>query len=242
MTRKKGVEIVRDEKKDSAWYERELQKCIADYYYTAYGDEGVEAISKRPQSSWIACMEYCRRCCVNREDLVEIIPHKIHPTCGGVSCMEAYSPERVETLAKVFINLCCIYDRVPSVFGFSVLSGIDRENMQRWVADGVTSASTRNTPKRAVQLVRDARGEILQCVAISGGKGTIGAVACLNNSTWKETQREAPQIGSSSLDDIPRLPVFHSDGFIENADLLGVPSTSNLENIPKLGNMNLEKW
>ena len=60
---------------------------------------------------------------------------------------------------------------------------------------------------------------------------------------WKNDTVEASAERSElSLDQIPRLPVFHSDGFIENADLLGVPSTSNLENIPKLGNMNLEKW
>lgn len=201
------LERVEDSPKDAAYYEREITKCVQDYYFSQYGIEGAEEISKKPQNTWVAAMEYCRRQCINKEDLIELQAHKIHPTCGGIAYNEAYSPEKVEMLAQVYIILCFAYDRTPSIFGFSILSGIDREVLQHWAAEGVSTASRQNTPKRSVQYIRDARTEALQNIATSGGRGVVGAIACLNNTSWRETPLEAPKMHVLTAEELPRLDI-----------------------------------
>jgi hypothetical protein len=84
--------------------------------------------------------------------------------------------------------------------------------------------------KSAILKLRDARQETLQNAAISGGKGTIGCVAVLNNTAWKETPKEEGRVEAISVEDLPRL----------NADCTAWENVgeeaSNFQALPDLSN------
>ena len=209
--KKADIERVENTTKDKAYWENSVWEAVREYYYTEYNAETVEQISKLGQNSFVAACEYARRCCVSRCDLMTVTPHK--PNKGCTVFNECYDAERVEMLCSVYISIAFRIDKVPSVYGFSVLSGIDRETMQRWVSEGqgVTIASRWNTPKRSVQKIRDARAQSLQNVAISGGKGAVGAIACLNNEVWNNPTTEQPKEHALRAEELP-YPVFSADG------------------------------
>lgn len=187
---KEILERVEDSKKDKAYYENAIRQAITEYYFDNYGAETTEEIAKCSQNTFLGACVYANKQCIDKESLLEYTPHNLN-NYSTVHC-ETYSREKVDLLCEIYLQLCYIYEKVPSVFCFAELSGIDRTVLQSWIGgtNGLTSRRLHDTPKRSIEKLRDARAEMLQGVAITGGKGTIGSIAILNNSTWKETEQK----------------------------------------------------
>lgn len=216
---KKEFEKVSDEPKSVAEISDGILAAIKDFYYSTYEVESLEEISKKSNNTFTAALAFARSQCINRNDLLIYVPHQVNQY-GAIAQNEAYDCYKVEQLAELYLNICFMLDKLPSIYAFSALSGIDRTVMQGWLKeeDGVTSADRYNKPKRAVQKIVDARSEFLQGAAASGGKSTIGSIAILNNTTWKNSAQTVS-------DNRRALPVWD------------VPDLSRLE-IPDLSKSN----
>ena len=215
MSARKKIELeqVKDTPKDRAYYERTIWQSIQEFYYSEFGAESSEQIIKLPQNCFLSALEYARRIAINRCDLLKGSPHKINERSGGTVWNECYNPETVEMLAEIYVNICFRLDRVPSLYGFAMLTGIERSTLQRWVeeAKGVTIASRQDTPKKGITDIKAARVQSLQNVAISGGKGVVGSIAILNNELWNTPTLEQPKEHALSAEELP-YPVFSADG------------------------------
>lgn len=202
---KEILERVEDSKKDRAYYENAIRQAITEYYFDNYGAETTEEIAKCSQNTFLGACVYANKQCIDKASLMEYVPHNINGET--IIHNEAYSAEKVDLLCGVYLNLCFLYEKVPSVFCFAELSGIDRTILQGWINDEkrVTPARRGHTAKRSIEKLRDARAEMLQGVAITGGKGTIGSIAILNNSTWKETEQKREEERPLLACDLPDL-------------------------------------
>lgn len=209
------IEQMTDCPKDKAYFENSIEESIRDFYFSEYGAESAEQIAKLGQNSFVAACEFARKQCITRADLIEYKAHAI--SRGGTALNEQYSAERVEMLCEVYLSICFRYDKVPSIYGFSVLSGIGRELLFKWVSDAekVSRTCREYPPKRAILNLKAARATSLQNVAISGGSRTVGAVACLNNEFWNNQPIEEEK--RESVTSAADLPVFDGNGnFLES--------------------------
>lgn len=204
--RKGDIEKVIDTAKDAAWFESHISEAIRDFYYTNYQAETTEQIAKCGQNSFIAACTFARRQCIARDDLLTFTPHQFG---GYVAQNESYDKNKVEIVCRVYLDLCFLYDKAPSLYGFAELTGIDRVTLHEWIkeGEGVSMQRRANTPKRSVQKIQQARAESLQNLAITGGKPALGSIACLNNSEWREKHEEAPKMHVLTADELPRLDI-----------------------------------
>lgn len=199
------LERVENEEKDSKYYENAIKNAVQEYYFTNYNAETPEEISKLSQNTFLGACLHARKVCIERDALLDYIPHR---TGGGsIVCNESYNEDKIEMLCNAYLEICYLYDKIPSIYGFSELSGVDRGILHDWINKykGVTSSGRCHKGKRAVLKLRDARGEMLQGVAVTGGKGTIGSLAILNNTVWKNEETEREEIPVLSAYDLPDL-------------------------------------
>lgn len=203
---KDKMEQIQDTPKDKSYWESQISESIKEFYFIHFECETTEQISKCSQNSFVAACEYTRRQCINKTDLMEYVPHTIQRT-GTTQYNEQYSAETVEILANIYITLCFLYDKTPSVLGFSMLSGIPRQLLEDWVkeAKGVSSAN-RQDKQKSIKNIKEARALSLMNIAVTGGRNVVGAVACLNNETWNN-QNRIEDISSRvlSLSELPDL-------------------------------------
>ena len=230
---KSHIEKVENTSKDKAFWENHISEAIREFYYTEFGAETTEQIAKCSQNSFVSACEYARRACINKADLMEFTPHVIKST-GAVVHNEQYNSETIEILCNIYISLCFLYDKIPSVFGFALLTGIDRQTIEGWVAEvkngsGV-SLQYRLDRQKSVKNIKAARALSLQNVAVTGGKGTVGCLAVLNNEVWNET---VPQEKIDRPLDVSELPIFDSSaGWIDKGvrnDAAMLPDFSKTE-------------
>ena len=202
------LERVTDEEKDSTYYENAIKSAVQEYYFENYQAETPEEIGKLSQNTFLGACLHARKVCIERDALLDYIPHR---TGGGsIVCNESYNEDKIEMLCNAYIEICYLYDKIPSIYGFSELTGVDRGILHDWInkCKGVSCTSRDHRGKRAIQKLRDARGEMLQNAAISGGKPAIGSIAVLNNTIWgkvEETREEMPVLSAEDLPDLRRL-------------------------------------
>lgn len=202
---KEILERVEDVPKDAAYYQHAIKAAVDDFYYTNYKAETPEEIGKLSQNTFLAACVHARKQCIERDALLKFIPQQINKY--SVVHNEVYDKDKVEALCTAYLELCYLYDKIPSIYGFSELSGIDRGILHDWIntAKGVTSRRSDHTPKKAILKLKDARGEMLQNSAISGGRGVVGSIAVLNNTVWKNEEVEQEERPVLSVYDLPTL-------------------------------------
>lgn len=191
--------------KDRAYYEHHISQAIQDFYFSEFGAEGTDAICKCNQNSFVACCEFVRRSVINRADLLITESHA--PNSGCVVHNEVYDPDKIAMLADIYINCCYLYDKIPSVLGFSKMIGVNYVTISKWIkADGLSSSNRVNKQKDAINSIKASRALSLQNVAVTGGKGTVGCIAVLNNEVWNNQNRiEDTSSRVLSLAELPDL-------------------------------------
>lgn len=232
---KKDLERVEDAPKDRAYFENHIAEAVRAFYYENFNAETTEQIAKCSQNSFISALQYARRCCIQREDLLDYIPHKI--TEYNTVLNEAYSPEKVGLVCECFLSLCFLYDKVPSIYAFAVLTGIERGTLQEWVErEKVRLQRREHTPKKSILDIKAAREQSLSNLALSGGKPAIGAIAHLNNELWKESIPEQPKQGQGVT--VEELPVFDPvGGLLEQGERVALPVSDDALGLPVLGGL-----
>lgn len=222
------IEKVTDEPKDETYYRNRISEEIVKFYRNCSIPK--EKIMDAPLNTWSACMRYVHDRCINRKDLM--IPYCIGGN-GSKAMSYKYDDNIVDMLLGIFLAECELFDKVPSVWAFAALTGIDLDTLEEW---RINYRHRELTPKRVgiMKKLGVARELALSNRISDGRRNPVGSIAVLNHEySWNTEKIEsADNRGSAlALSDIPRLPVFHDDGRIENNDLLNV---SQLESIPKL--------
>ena len=233
------LERVTDCQKDKAFFENKISEAVRMFYFEEFSAETVEQIAKCSQNSWVACMEYVRRSCIVRDDLLIFTSHNLNGNgSGAVVDNEEYNGELIELLCDIYVSLSFLYDKIPSMFGFHVLTGIPRTTLQNWAngAEEVTISSRGFKKKKAVETIRVAKGVSLENLAVTGGKATVGAIAALNNEYWGKQEIEKPQTAVLQSWQLPDL-----SGKTEAIEVHGEPlpvlrpSVEDAAGLPVLG-------
>jgi hypothetical protein len=114
-------------------------------------------------------------------------------------------------LVAIYISLCFRYNKVPSVFGLSVLTGIERARLIDWgnKAEKVSPSCREHARKKMILEVKAARAQSLENLAISGGKSALGCIAFLNNEIWNNAI-EQPEEKEETVKSW-ELPIFNPE-------------------------------
>lgn len=204
--KKSDIEQLQNTPKDKSYWENHISEAVREFYYMEFNAETTEQIAKCSQNSFVSACEYARRQCINKADLMTYREHIINKH-GGAVTNEVYNVEVVEIIASVYVSLCFLYDKIPSVFGFSMLTGIDRTCLESWVNEARNGVRLQCSDHRekSVKTIKAARALSLQNLAASGGKGTVGCLAVLNNEFWGKTDYISDTKRALSLSELPDL-------------------------------------
>lgn len=199
-----------------AYYEELIADSVTAYY-TAIGITTVQDICKASNNGFVACMEYCKRQCVQRSDFIKI---EKHSTGFNTVHNEVWDWERLGMLFDIYVLLCQRYDKIVSEPGFTALSGVDH----RAIYDNDVTSSGRNTQQKDSirQRLKMARENSIQN-RIADGKGTVGGLGILNYEYGynKPTFAEIPT-KDSKCNTAAFLPVFDQE-ILEEQHHEGLP-------------------
>lgn len=206
------------EPKDKAYYENAIGTAIRDYYANK-GCKTDADICKESNNGFLAALDYCRRECVSKYDIMDIVPHN---TGYRTAHNAEYNFDALNILAEVYVLLCYQFDKVPSVTGYSYLTGVSHDSLQNWGNMVTLSGSFVGEKDKANE-----KGQIYHYICSSresainnrilDNKGTLGGIATLNSKFgWRqpETMPDGTQKSVSMLDipDLSKLPVFDDRG------------------------------
>lgn len=230
---KKYIEQVQNEPKDKSYWESHISEAVREFYYQEFNAETTEQISKLGQNSFVSACEYARRSCINKADLMTYREHTI-PSTGARVSNEQYDSDTIEIICNVYISLCFLYDKIPSVFGFAMLTGIDRQTIEGWITEAKNGSGVsmqyRLDRQKSVKNIKAARALSLQNVAASGGKGVVGCLAILNNEIWKDLPVSEDSSRPLTAGELPILyPQF--DAIEQNAEIAGLPFLGDKDNL-----------
>ena len=233
MAARKQADRQQGEVKSREYWQAQIVEAIKDFYYGQFELETVADIQKTPHNVFNAALQYANSQCVKRGDLLEYVPHTIESS-GAIVHNETYNAKAVGELCSAYISLCALFDRVPCVYSFALLSGIDRTTLEGWVNDakGVSSADRVNKQK-SIRELKTARAASLSNMALSGGKSALGAIAHLNNEIWNN--QTTPEQSARPLS-VAELPVLALPGSAGGSAPVGVPDRGrDLVELPVLG-------
>ena len=229
------MEMVHDEKKDIAYYRNAIPEAVIEFY------EGIgqNDILQAPLNTWSAAMRYANRLCVKAGDLMEdyeVSPRGLH----GLK----YNLELVNLICDVFLELCEVYDKVPSLWAFSCLCGVPWSTAMEWAhgySKGLSMQRLDITKK-----VKTAREASLANKIVDGRKNPVGAIAALNHEYgWNTspiieerherplTLAELPIFDGSIIREekkVQELPVKGSDSVIYSVDGLPILRAEEVKN------------
>ena len=181
--------------KDKEWYSIRIEEEIKAFYAA----EGIEDIRKSPASVWSACMRKVNDKVIDREDITE------HYPLNGAQ-MVRYNNDKLDMLADLFLEFCERFDKIPTLWGYSLLCGISFSQIEEWVNDyrglGVT-------PARAdiIKKILRAKECSLEGRIQDGSRNPLGSIATLNRwYGWKEPEKvETDQRAALAIEEIPQL-------------------------------------
>ena len=150
------------------------------------------------------------------------------PSTGARVSNEQYDSNTIEIICNVYISLCFLYDKIPSVFGFAMLTGIDRQTIEGWITEAKkgsgVSMQYRLDRQKSVMNLKAARALSLQNLAASGGKGTVGCLAVLNNEVWGKNDYISDTKRALAVGELPDLyPLFAVEDKAAPVPPVGLP-------------------
>ena len=199
------MEKVQEQENTIEVFENDIQMYLSMFCE----ENGIEDMTKEPQSRWNACLTYIQRHVFNNKDLLKE-PNNIYNTNNSIaSNYNMYNYELVNNICDIYIDLCFINDKEVSILGFSNLTGIDNETINVWGNnDSKLSTLSFGIYKKLSQF----REESLSNKLVTGNKNPVGVIAVLNRQYgWASpytsdsnrqkkalTDAELPKLGSSN--------------------------------------------
>lgn len=206
------IEKVIDEPKNADYYRDAIPQAVIDFFKENGVDQ--QDIKNEPLNIWSACMRFCNRECVSREDL------KTDEYVFGNNGSKAkrYNEKLVGELVDIFLGQCELYDKVPSAWAFSLLTGIERSTLEEW--RGQYKREVTSGRSDIMKKIGDARETALSNRIIDGRKNPVGSIAALNFEFGWTQKSEVIHI-SGKIPTSAELPVF-TDEIPEITDNNGI--------------------
>ena len=200
------MEKVQEQEQTIEVFENDIQ-----LYLSMFCEEnGIEDMTKEPQSRWNSCLHYIYKHvfangCLKQSNNIYNINNNIP------SNYNSYDYDMVLKVLDIYIiDMCMRYDKEVSIIGFSTLTGIDESIIYDWGNGESGKLSTLSS--KIYKKLSQFREESLSNKLVTGNKNPVGVIAVLNRQYgWASpytsdsnrqktalTAAELPKLGGNS--------------------------------------------
>lgn len=140
-------------------------------------ENGIEDMTKEPQSRWNACLTYIQRHVFNNKDLLKEPNNIYNPNSIMDSNYNMYNYDLLYNILEYYIYMCNMYNKEVSSMGYSKLIGISNEIISMWGNDN-NKLSSRSF--EIYKKLNQEREESLSNKLADGKQNPVGVIAILN--------------------------------------------------------------
>ena len=205
------MEKVQEQEQTIEVFENDIQ-----LYLSMFCEEnGIEDMTKEPQSRWNACLTYIQRHVFNNKDLLKQSNNIYNSNSIMDSNYNMYNYDVLYSILEYYIYLCNMYNKEVSSMGYSKLVGISNEIISMWGNDNnkLSSGSFEIYKK-----LNQEREESLSNKLADGKQNPVGVIAILNRQYgWASpyTSDSNRQKAALTAAELPKLADSSSNCTIE---------------------------
>ena len=167
------MEKVQDQEQTIEIFENDIQ-----LYLSMFCEEnGIEDMTKEPQSRWNACLTYIQRHVFNNKDLLKQSNNIYNSNSIMDSNYNMYNYDLLYHILEHYIYLCNMYNKEISSMGYSKLIGISNEIISMWGNDNNKLSSK---GFEIYKRLNQEREESLSNKLADGKQNPVGVIAILN--------------------------------------------------------------
>ena len=201
------MEKVQDQEQTIEVFENDIQ-----LYLSMFCEEnGIEDMTKEPQSRWNACLTYIQRHVFNNKDLLKQSNNIYNSNSIMDSNYNMYNYDLLYNILEYYIYLCNMYNKEISSMGYSKLIGISNEIISMWGNDN-NKLSSRSF--EIYKKLNQEREESLSNKLADGKQNPVGVIAILNRQYgWASpyTSDSNRQKTALTAAELPKLSVYSSN-------------------------------
>ena len=167
------MEKVQEQEQTMEVFENDIQ-----LYLSMFCEEnGIEDMTKEPQSRWNACLTYIQRHVFSNKDLLKQSNNIYNSNSIMDSNYNMYNYELLYNILEYYIYLCNMYNKEISSMGYSKLIGISNEIISMWGNDNNKLGSK---SFEIYKKLNQEREESLSNKLADGKQNPVGVIAILN--------------------------------------------------------------
>ena len=170
------MEKVQEQENTIEVFENDIQM-----YLTMFCEEnGIEDMTKEPQSRWNSCLRYIYKYVFKNNNNLLRQKDNIYNINNPIpSTYNSYNYDTVLKILDIYIfDMCMRYDKEVSIIGFSTLTGIDESIIYDWGNGESGKLSTLSS--KIYKKLNEFREESLSNKLVTGNKNPVGVIAVLN--------------------------------------------------------------
>lgn len=154
-----------------------FENDIALYLSMFCEEQGIEDMTKEPQSRWNACLTYIQRHVFSNKDLLKQSNNIYNANSIMDSNYNMYNYDLLYNILEYYIYLCNMYNKEISSMGYSKLIGISNEIISMWGNDNNKLSSK---SFEIYKKLNQEREESLSNKLADGKQNPVGVIAILN--------------------------------------------------------------
>ena len=201
------MEKVQEQEQTIEVFENDIQM-----YLTMFCEEnGIEDMTKEPQSRWNACLTYIQRHVFSNRDLLKQSNNIYNSNSIMDSNYNMYNYDLLYNILEYYIYLCNMYNKEISSMGYSKLTGISNEIISMWGNDNNKLSSK---SFEIYKKLNQEREESLSNKLADGKQNPVGVIAILNRQYgWASpyTSDSNRQKAALTAAELPKLAVSSSN-------------------------------
>ena len=212
------MEKVQEQEQTIEVFENDIQM-----YLTMFCEEnGIEDMTKEPQSRWNSCLRYIYKYVFKSNNNLLRQKDNIYNINNPIpSNYNSYDYDMVLKILDIYIfDMCMRYDKEVSIIGFSTLTGIDESIIYDWGNGESGKLSTLSS--KIYKKLNQYREESLSNKLVTGNKNPVGVIAVLNRQYgWASpyTSDSNRQKAVLTASDLPKLSENNTQ-FIQDNSLI----------------------
>ena len=140
-------------------------------------ENGIEDMTKEPQSRWNACLTYIQRHVFSNRDLLKQSNNIYNSNSIMDSNYNMYNYDLLYNILEYYVYICNMYNKEVSSMGYSKLVGISNEIISMWGNDN-NKLSSRSF--EIYKKLNQEREESLSNKLADGKQNPVGVIAILN--------------------------------------------------------------
>ncbi len=155
--------MVSDMNDNTSIYKNDIDMYIHMFFEGKTEDD----IKNESQSRWLACMMFIYN---------SLFKHDKKYKHDSKSIIDIHDIDTIETLLYQFYYYSLVYNKEISLFAFSIMTGLDREQLI-----DVYGNRLRHGANNIIKMTNEFRHESLKSLLLQGGKTQFGATVILNH-------------------------------------------------------------